>query len=77
VDASYRRSGYPRAVEEDDMSEPRSTPEEDEPILLEHETVLDRIEAHRRRTATAEVVDLTGATADVVVLPEAETRPSA
>jgi hypothetical protein len=58
------------------MGESGSTPEDDEPILLEHETVLDRIEAHRRRTAIAEIVDLTGVEGDVVVLPETETRPS-
>jgi hypothetical protein len=59
------------------MSEPRSVPEDDEPILLEHETVLDRIEAYRTRTLTAGVVNITEAGGEVVVLPEAETRPTA
>jgi hypothetical protein len=59
------------------MSEPRSVPEDDEPIRLEHETVLDRIQAYRRRTATAGVVNLTEAEGEVVVLPETEVRPTA
>jgi hypothetical protein len=58
------------------MDERRSLPEDDEPIRLEHESVIQRLAAYRRRTgttATAELVDLTHVEprADVVVIPEA------
>jgi hypothetical protein len=52
--------------------------EDDEPIRLEHDDVLGRLDAFRRRTAvstaTEELVDLTliEPRADLVVLPEAE-----
>jgi hypothetical protein len=56
----------------------RRRSDEDEPILLEHDDVLDRLEAFRRRTrsstATEELVDLTliEPRADLVILPEPE-----
>jgi hypothetical protein len=52
--------------------------EDDEPIRLEHDDVLHRLDAFRRRTvvatATEELVDLTllEPRADLVVLPDAE-----
>jgi hypothetical protein len=54
----------------------RRLPEEDEPIRLEHDDVLVRLEAFRRKassaTATEELVDLTllEPRADLVILPE-------
>jgi hypothetical protein len=52
--------------------------DDDEPIRLDHDDVLDRLEAYRRRTQTVteELVDLTmiETRADLVVLPEAEER---
>jgi hypothetical protein len=58
----------------------RTSPEDDEPIALEHEDVLDRLEAFRRRTATAteELVDLTllEPHAELIVLPEADAPPN-
>jgi len=55
---------------------PRS--DDDEPIRLEHDDVMDRLQAFRRRssvsTATEELVDLTllEPRADLVILPEPE-----
>jgi hypothetical protein len=60
------------------MDERRAHAEDDEQVRLEHDDVLDRIEAFRRRTststATEELVDLTmlEPRADLIVLPEAE-----
>jgi hypothetical protein len=52
--------------------------DDDEPIRLDHDDVLHRLEAYRRRTQTVteELVDLTmiETRADLVVLPEAEER---
>jgi hypothetical protein len=49
-------------------------PQDDEPIRLDHEDVVGRLEALRRKTSTAteELVDLTlvGLRSDLVVLPE-------
>jgi hypothetical protein len=57
------------------MGQQGAGPEDDEPIRLDHDDVMDRLEAFRRktRTATEELVDLTRieARADLVVLPEA------
>jgi hypothetical protein len=56
----------------------RPLPEDDEPIRLEHDDVLERLEAFRRKTSTAteELVDLTliEPPADLVVLPEPDER---
>jgi hypothetical protein len=50
--------------------------DDDEPIRLDHDDVMDRLEAFRRKTKTAteELVDLTmiEARADLVILPEDE-----
>jgi hypothetical protein len=58
------------------LDERRQLDEDDEPIRLDHENVLDRLEAFHTKTATAaeELIDLTliEATADLVVLPEAD-----
>jgi hypothetical protein len=59
----------------------RRRDDDDEPIRLEHDDVLDRLEAFRQRTrvstATEELVDLTmlEPRADLVILPEPE-RPA-
>jgi hypothetical protein len=64
------------------MDEPRRQPDDDEPIRLEHDDVLDRLEAFRQRTTTAtateELIDLTmlEPRADLIVLPDPE-EPSA
>ncbi len=61
-----------------DMNDRPQLPEDDEPILLEHDDVITRLQKYRRRTATAtdELVDLTTAEAeaqaDVFVIPDAE-----
>ena len=60
------------------MDERRPQPDDDEPIRLEHDDVLDRLEAFHRRTsttvATEELVDLTmlEPRADLFVLPDPE-----
>ncbi len=55
--------------------------DDDEPIRLDHDNVLDRLEAFQRRTQTAteEIIDLTliEANADLVVLPEADDQTGA
>jgi hypothetical protein len=57
----------------------RPLPEDDEPIRLDHDDVLGRLDAFRKRssTATEELVDLTliEPPAHVVVLPEADDQP--
>jgi hypothetical protein len=59
----------------------RPRTDDDEPIRLEHDDVLDRLEAFRQRTslstATEELVDLTllEPRADLVILPEPEGPP--
>jgi hypothetical protein len=64
------------------MDERRPQGEDDEPVRLEHDDVLGRLEAFRRRgstsTATEELLDLTmlEPRADLIVLPEAG-EPSA
>ena len=60
----------------------RATPDDDEPIALDHEDVLRRLEAFRRRTvtttATEELLDLTllEPHAELIVLPEADAPPN-
>lgn len=59
------------------MQERGAGQDDDEPIRLDHEDVLDRLEAYRRTQAvTEELIDLTmiETRADLVVLPEAEER---
>jgi hypothetical protein len=54
--------------------EERRLPGDDEPIRLDHDDVLGRLEVFRRKTSTAteELVDLTmlEPRADLVILPE-------
>jgi hypothetical protein len=65
------------------MDERRHQPDDEEPIRLEHDGVLDRLEAFRRRTATTTateaLVDLTllEPRADLVVLPEPDDQTGA
>jgi hypothetical protein len=57
----------------------RSLPEDDEPIRLDHDDVMVRLDAFRRRTSTAteELLDLTllEPHADLIVLPEPGDQP--